>query len=50
MSRGTLSEKWRSEVGRLEEEYLRDADWEIKENANTNTSYSNFRNLSLIHI
>jgi len=44
MSRGTLSEKWRSEVGRLEEEYLRDADWEIKENANTNTSYSNFRN------
>ena len=44
MSRETLSKKWRSEVRRLEEEYMKDADWEIKENANTNMSYSNFRN------
>ncbi|MEM1509756.1 MAG: anaerobic ribonucleoside triphosphate reductase [Thermofilaceae archaeon] len=28
----------------LEEAYLRRADWEVRENANTNFSYSNFRN------
>ncbi|MCD6369781.1 MAG: anaerobic ribonucleoside triphosphate reductase [Thermoproteales archaeon] len=28
----------------FEEDYLRERDWEVKENANTNFSYSNFRN------
>jgi len=31
-------------VEELEKAYLKRADWEIVENANTNFSYSNFRN------
>ncbi len=38
-----LAEK-KSLVFIAEEEYLRKADWEVKENANTNLSYSNFMN------
>jgi len=32
------------EIRNLEQKYLERADWEVKENANTNLSYSNFRN------
>ena len=38
-----LTEK-RSLVHQAEEEYVKRSDWEVKENANTNLSYSNFMN------
>ncbi len=44
MSGETLAYKARSELSRLEEEYLGERDWEVKENANETKSYSNFRN------
>ncbi|RLE68442.1 MAG: ribonucleotide-triphosphate reductase, partial [Thermoprotei archaeon] len=35
---------WDSAIKALERSYLSRLDWEVKENANTNFSYSNFRN------
>ena len=44
MSREALTQEKRRGVKELERQYLRGVDWEVKENANTNLSYSNFRN------
>lgn len=44
MDGGVLIERESARIGELERAYLKRADWEVFENANTNFSYSNFRN------
>ena len=44
MTGETLLQKAGGRIRKLEEEYVSQIDWEVKENANTALSYSNFRN------